>query len=246
MRRQILEKRLDFWVIDAYQVAADAGMGRRINTIMQTCFFAISGILDRDVAIAAIKQAVEKTYGRKSKRLAELNFKAIDMTLAHLHQVKLDGLAAGQVAEPADALAGIELPAFVRDVTLPIYRGLGDRLPVSLMPADGTFPMGTAKYEKRSIALEIPVWDKVLCTQCGKCVLVCPHSAIRSRAFAAERSQARPPARRPPSGTSRPRARNSRPAPISATRWPRRIAPAAATAWRPAPSMTRATSPAGR
>ena len=186
MRRQILEKGLDFWVIDAYRVAADAGMGRRINTIMQTCFFAISGILDRDVAIAAIKQAVEKTYGRKSKRLAELNFKAIDMTLAHLHQVKLDGLAAGQVAEPADALAGIELPAFVRDVTLPIYRGLGDRLPVSLMPADGVFPMGTAKYEKRSIALEIPVWDKVLCTQCGKCVLVCPHSAIRSRAFAAE------------------------------------------------------------
>ncbi len=186
VRRQILEKGLDFWVIDAYRVAADAGMGRRINTIMQTCFFAISGILDRDVAIAAIKQAVEKTYGRKSKRLAELNFKAIDMTLAHLHQVKLDGLAAGQVAEPADALAGIELPAFVRDVTLPIYRGLGDRLPVSLMPADGVFPMGTAKYEKRSIALEIPVWDKVLCTQCGKCVLVCPHSAIRSRAFAAE------------------------------------------------------------
>jgi pyruvate-ferredoxin/flavodoxin oxidoreductase len=185
LRRQILEKKLDFWVIDAYQVAADAGMGRRINTIMQTCFFAISGILPRDTAIAAIKQAVEKTYGKKSKRLAELNFKAIDMTLAHLHQVDLSGRIAGNGAEPADALEGIPLPDFVRDVTLPIYRGLGDRLPVSLMPPDGTFPMGTAQYEKRNIALEIPVWEADLCTQCGKCVLVCPHSAIRARAFTA-------------------------------------------------------------
>ncbi len=201
MRAQILEKRLQLWVIDAYAVAAAAGMGRRINTIMQTCFFAISGILPKDESIAAIKHAVDKTYGRKSKHLADLNYRAIDMTLAELHQVNLsplpragEGLGERGVTE-ADASTLTPtlsrsrervLLDFVRDVTLPIYHGLGDRLPVSLMPADGTFPVGTAKYEKRNIALEIPVWEADLCTQCGKCVFVCPHSAIRARAFMEE------------------------------------------------------------
>ena len=197
MRGQIQAKGLQLWVIDAYRVAADAGMGRRINTIMQTCFFAISGVLPRDQAITAIKQAVEKTYGKKSKRLAELNFKAIDMTLAHLHEVVIPakagkraegefrGTAIQEAAVWTPASAGVtEMPDFVRDVTLPIYYGRGDGLPVSAMPEDGTWPVGTAKYEKRNIALEIPVWDENLCTQCGKCVLVCPHSAIRARAFA--------------------------------------------------------------
>ena len=201
VRGQIRVKGLRLWVIDAYKVAADAGMGRRINTIMQTCFFAISGILPRDQAIAAIKQAVEKTYGRKSRRLADLNFQAIDRALAHLHEVEVTPLSqreAGGIPEPGLVAQNsnppqppfskgggeVDMPDFVRDITLPIYHGRGDELPVSAMPLDGTWPVGTARYEKRNIALEIPVWEADLCTQCGKCVLVCPHSAIRARAFA--------------------------------------------------------------
>ncbi|MBI1283091.1 MAG: pyruvate:ferredoxin (flavodoxin) oxidoreductase [Thiobacillus sp.] len=195
MHAQIRDKRLQLWVIDAYAVAAEAGMGRRINTIMQTCFFAISGILPKDEAIAAIKQAVEKTYGRKSRRLVELNFRAIDMTLAQLHQVAIP--QASDAEAPASDAAGtgatVPVPDFVRELTLPIYQGTGDRLPVSLLPADGTYPLGTAQYEKRNIALEIPVWDADLCTQCGKCVFVCPHTAIRARAFSAETVDDAPP-----------------------------------------------------
>jgi pyruvate-ferredoxin/flavodoxin oxidoreductase len=192
LRAQILEKRLQLWVIDAYAVAAEAGMGRRINTIMQTCFFAISGILPKDEAIVAIKTAVDKTYGRKSKRLVELNYKAIDMTLAELHQVKIPAQPGNLETEPRVA-ATADVPDFVRDLTLPIYHGRGDALPVSRLPADGTYPLGTAQYEKRNIALEIPVWDADLCTQCGKCVLVCPHTAIRARAFSAEAAAGAPP-----------------------------------------------------
>ncbi|MBU1666611.1 MAG: pyruvate:ferredoxin (flavodoxin) oxidoreductase, partial [Gammaproteobacteria bacterium] len=186
LRREIVDKELVFWVIDAYKVAADAEMGRRINTIMQTCFFAISGILPREQAITAIKKAVEKTYGTKSKRLVELNHRAIDMTLAHLHRVDVAQASSLRPENGNQTQAGmpaLQIPDFVRDVTLPIYAGLGDRLPVSAMPVDGTWPVGTAKYEKRNIALEIPVWDEALCTQCGKCVFVCPHSAIRARIF---------------------------------------------------------------
>jgi pyruvate-ferredoxin/flavodoxin oxidoreductase len=202
MRTQIRNKRLQLWVIDAYAVAAEAGMGRRINTIMQTCFFAISGILPKEESIAAIKHAVDKTYGRKSKRLVELNFKAIDMTLAELHNVvipadTLKGTSAGIQSNEkrwTPAFAGVtDVPDFVRDLTLPIYQGQGDRLPVSLLPADGTYPLGTARFEKRNIALEIPVWEADLCTQCGKCVFVCPHSAIRARAFSAEAAANAPP-----------------------------------------------------
>ena len=197
LRRQIVEKKLSFWVIDAYKVAAATEMGRRINTIMQTCFFAISGILPHDQAIAAIKKAVEKTYGRKSRRLVELNHRAIDMTLAHLHQVDVaqaSSLLCANGNQPLRqaGMPALQVPAFVRDVTLPIYAGLGDRLPVSLMPADGTWPVGTAKFEKRNIALEIPVWDEALCTQCGKCVFVCPHSAIRARLFPIEHATGAP------------------------------------------------------
>ncbi|WP_079436811.1 pyruvate:ferredoxin (flavodoxin) oxidoreductase [Zoogloea sp. LCSB751] len=184
MRAGILARGLRLWAIDAYRVAQEAGMGRRINTIMQTCFFAISGILPREQAIAAIKKAVDKTYGRKSRRLADLNHKAIDVTLANLHEVPFAGLTGdGDASQPTLADA---LPDFVRDITLPIYRGEGNRLPVSAMPADGTFPSGTARFEKRNIALEIPVWEPDLCTQCGKCVFVCPHAAIRARAFPVE------------------------------------------------------------
>jgi pyruvate-ferredoxin/flavodoxin oxidoreductase len=196
IQAQIRDKRLKLWVIDAYAVAAEAGMGRRINTIMQTCFFAMSGILPKDDAIAAIKHAVDKTYGKKSRHLVELNYRAIDMTLARLHQVVIPAEAGIQLVEKhwTPASAGVtELPDFVRDLTLPIYQGHGDRLPVSMLPADGTYPLGTARFEKRNIALEIPVWESDICTQCGKCVFVCPHTAIRARAFSAEAAANAPP-----------------------------------------------------
>ncbi|HAJ92414.1 MAG TPA: pyruvate:ferredoxin (flavodoxin) oxidoreductase, partial [Gammaproteobacteria bacterium] len=152
-----------------------------INTVMQTCFFSISGILPGDSAIKAIKAAVEKTYGRKGKRLVELNFKAIDETLANLHKVSVPEAtdAAFNLAEPVPDNA----PDFVRNVTGEIIAGRGDEIPVSLFPTDGTYPLGTAAWEKRNLALEIPVLDENLCTQCGKCPLVCPHGVIRSKVF---------------------------------------------------------------
>ena len=198
MKRQMVEKRIAFHVIDAYKVADEAGMGRRINTVMQTCFFAISGILPQEQAIAAIKHAVEKTYGRKGRRIAELNCRAIDTTIARLHQVEVP--AALDASAPETLAAGskrvIEIKAlndFTRNVTLPLIAGKGDSLPVSLLPVDGTWPTGTARYEKRNLALQLPVWEEDLCTQCGKCVFVCPHSAIRAKVFPAELAAGAPP-----------------------------------------------------
>ncbi len=189
LRRQMRDKEIAFHVIDAYAVAQDSGMGRRINTVMQTCFFAISGILPQDEAIAAIKHAVEKTYGRKGRRIAEQNFKAIDRTLACLHRVQPP---AGDVAVDAPQQPVSAVPEFVRRVTLPLIAGHGDALPVSFFPADGTWPLGTAKYEKRNLALQIPVLETDLCTQCGKCVFVCPHSAIRAKAYPATAGEGAP------------------------------------------------------
>ncbi len=161
-------------------------MGRRINTVMQTCFFAISGILPQDQAIAAIKRAVEKTYGRKGRRIAEQNYRAIDATMAALQRVDVPATLAA-ATDGAAPIVAAGLDAFTRRVTIPLIQGKGDALPVSLLPVDGTWPTGTARHEKRNIALEIPVWDEKLCTQCGKCVFVCPHSAIRAKVFPAER-----------------------------------------------------------
>ena len=179
MQQQMLDKRIRFYTIDAYQVAQDAQMGKRINTIMQTCFFAISGVLPREQAIAAIKEAVEKTYGRKGRRIVDMNFRAIDATLASLHEVPLPAAATSTFERPP-AVAP-DAPDFVQRFTGLLIAGEGDRVPVSLMPVDGTFPLGTAAYEKRNLALEIPVWEPDLCTQCGKCPLVCPHGVIRSK-----------------------------------------------------------------
>jgi pyruvate-ferredoxin/flavodoxin oxidoreductase len=190
MQRQMVEKRIRFYVIDAYQVALDADMGRRINTVMQTCFFAISGILPQDDAIAAIKHAVEKTYGRKGRRIAELNYRAIDKTLACLHAVDYPLESGG--GETSAQGAARQVSDFVRRLTLPLIAGHGDSLPVSLFPADGTWPTGTAKYEKRNLALQIPVIETDLCTQCGKCVFVCPHAAIRAKVFPPELADAAP------------------------------------------------------
>jgi len=181
MQQQVIDKHIRVYCIDAYNIAAISGMDKRINTIMQTCFFSISGVLPGDVAINAIKDAVEKTYGRKGKRLVELNFKAIDETLANLHEVIIPQIpdATFDLTEPVPDNA----PDFVRNVTGAIIAGRGDQIPVSLFPADGTYPVGTAAYEKRNIALEIPVLDENLCTQCGKCPLVCPHGVIRCKVF---------------------------------------------------------------
>lgn len=180
VRDAILAKNIKLYTIDAYDVAQRSKLGKRINTIMQTCFFAISGILPRDEAIAAIKDAVRNTYGRKGRRIIELNETAIDETLACLHEIA-PGQAGTASGEPDNRLA--DAPDFVRRVTAQIIAGQGDLIPVSDMPDDGSFPLGTAAYEKRNLALEIPVWETDLCTQCGKCPFVCPHSAIRSKVF---------------------------------------------------------------
>ena len=179
MQQQMLAKKIRFYVIDAYAVAEKSGMGKRINTIMQTCFFAISGVLPQEEAIAAIKQAVEKTYGKKGQRIVDLNFKAIDETLASLHAVTLPAQVSSQF--DITALISDNAPRFIKQVTGEIIAGRGNLLPVSAMPIDGTFPTGTACYEKRNLALQIPTWETDLCTQCGKCVMVCPHAAIRSK-----------------------------------------------------------------
>jgi pyruvate-ferredoxin/flavodoxin oxidoreductase len=185
VQQTIVDKQLRLFVVDASQVAREAGMGGRINTVMQTCFFAVSGVLPRAEAIAAIKRAIARTYGKRGEPVVQRNFAAVDRTLERLYEVVVPataGTAGGErrPAVPADA------PAFVRDVLARIMSGEGDALPVSALPADGTYPSGTARWEKRRIADEIPVWDDDLCIQCGKCVLVCPHAVIRAKVTTAE------------------------------------------------------------
>ncbi|MCL2101952.1 MAG: pyruvate:ferredoxin (flavodoxin) oxidoreductase, partial [Fibromonadales bacterium] len=181
VQTQIVEKKLKVYVIDGYKVAHDTGMGRRINTIMQTCFFAISGILPKDEAINHIKDSIKKTYLKKGEDVVEKNWEAVDQTLANLHEVKVpSSISADKTFRPA--LIGTN-DKFLNSVTAKIIEGYGDDLPVSAMPADGTFPTATAKYEKRDLALEIPVWGADICIQCGKCAMVCPHAAIRTKAY---------------------------------------------------------------
>jgi pyruvate-ferredoxin/flavodoxin oxidoreductase len=178
-QQQVIEKRLRVFVIDAYAVARESGMGRRINTIMQTGFFAISGILPPADAIVAIKKAIEQTYGNRGEAVLKRNFDAVDHALAHLFEIQIPD----RVTATFDILPPVppSAPEFVRNVLGEIVAGRGDDLPVSALPPDGTFPTGTAKWEKRNIAQEIPVWDEQLCIQCGKCVLVCPHAVIRAK-----------------------------------------------------------------
>ncbi|ROR35066.1 pyruvate:ferredoxin (flavodoxin) oxidoreductase [Inmirania thermothiophila] len=188
---QILEKGIRVYAIDAVTVARETGMGSRINTIMQACFFAVSGLLPREEGIAAIKRAVEKTYGKKGERIVERNFRAIDMALEHLYEVPVPGRITSETE--IGFRVPEEAPDFVRRVTAPLIAGKGDELPVSVLPCDGTYPTGTARWEKRNLALEIPVWEPELCIFCGKCVFVCPHSAIRSKVFHVDRIQDAPP-----------------------------------------------------
>ena len=178
---RILEKNLKLYVIDGNRVARETGMGARTNTIMQTCFFAISGVLPREEAIRKIKKSIEKTYSKKGEEVVRKNFEAADHTLAHLHEAEIPeqvttGLGMREVV-PAEA------PEFVRDVTAMMMAGRGDELAVSALPADGTFPSGTAKWEKRGISEQVPIWDPDICIQCGNCSFVCPHSVIRSKVY---------------------------------------------------------------
>jgi len=190
VQQEIIDKQIRLYAIDAYGIAKETGMGRRINTIMQTAFFAISGILDPELAISEIKTMVEKTYGRKGRRLLERNYAAIDASLAHLHQIDIPAAVTSRIELPP-VIQG-DAPDFVRNVTATLIAGRGDELPVSAIPVDGTWPLGTAAYEKRRLALEIPLWDAELCTHCGKCPLACPHAAIRSKMFPASAAEGAP------------------------------------------------------
>jgi len=190
VQQQIIDKKLKFYVIDAYKVADETGMGVRINTIMQTCFFAISGVLPRDEAIAKIKDAIKKTYGRKGDDVVQMNFNAVDASVANLHQVTVPDTATSTREMPPTVSP--EAPEFVRDVTATIMSGRGDEVPVSKMPVDGSFPTGTTQWEKRNITLEIPVWDPDVCIQCLKCVLACPHSVIRGAMYDAKHLEGAP------------------------------------------------------
>jgi pyruvate-ferredoxin/flavodoxin oxidoreductase len=181
IQEQIIAKKIKFYVIDGYEVAQKTGMGGRVNTIMQTAFFAISGVLPREEAIEAIKASIKKTYGRKGDQVVQQNYAAVDQTLANLHQVKIPATASSTIEMPP--IVAAQAPEFVRNVTAQIWAGFGESLPVSAMPIDGTFPTGTAAWEKRNIALEIPVWDTEVCIQCNKCVIVCPHATIRAKVF---------------------------------------------------------------
>ncbi len=181
IQEQLINKKIKFYIIDAYKVANNTGMGVRINTIMQTCFFAISGVLPREQAIEAIKNSIKKTYGKKGDQIVQQNFQAVDQTLANLHEVIVPAKVTSEIAMPP--VVSARAPEFVQEVTAPIIAGFGDSLPVSAMPVDGTFPLGTTQWEKRNIALEIPVWDSVTCIQCNKCAMVCPHAAIRTKVY---------------------------------------------------------------
>ncbi len=180
-QEQIIAKRLKFFVVDGYAVARETGMGSRMNTIMQTCFFAISGVLPREEAIAAIKTSITKSYGKLGEAVVQKNFAAVEATLANLHEVAVPDHASStfNILPPVSSRA----PSFVRDVLGVMISGQGDSLPVSALPPGGTFPTGTSRWDKRNIAQEIPVWDESLCIQCGKCVLVCPHAVIRAKVY---------------------------------------------------------------
>jgi len=180
VQEQIIAKRLKFYVVNAYEVARQNDMGAHINTIMQTCFFAVSGVLPREEAIAQIKEAIRKTYGYRGESVVQMNFAAVDATLAQLHEVTVPDRLSGGELRP---VVPPEAPEFVQRVTARIIAGEGEGLPVSALPADGTYPSGTTQWEKRNLALEVPVWEPDICIQCGKCVLVCPHAVIRAKVY---------------------------------------------------------------
>jgi pyruvate-ferredoxin/flavodoxin oxidoreductase len=181
MQGQIIEKNLNFYVIDGYTVAKNTGMGARINTIMQTCFFAISGVLPKDEAIQQIKNAIQKSYGSKGELVVKKNFEAVDGTLENLFKIDVPAEITSQITLPPTV--SNDAPDYVKETLAMIMKGKGDDIPVSQMPLDGTFPSATTQWEKRNIALEVPEWDTEVCIQCGKCAMVCPHATIRIKAY---------------------------------------------------------------
>jgi pyruvate-ferredoxin/flavodoxin oxidoreductase len=189
VQQQLIDKKAKFFVIDAYQVARDTGMGSRMNVIMQVCFFAISKVLPREEAIEAIRESIRHTYGRKGEEVVQKNMRAVDETLAHLFAVKAPEAATSQIEMP-EVFPGA--PQFERDVLGAIYAGRGDELPVSAFSCDGTFPTATSRWEKRNLALEIPQWDTKICIQCGKCAMVCPHAVIRIKVYDAKHLEGAP------------------------------------------------------
>jgi len=180
-QEHIINKKLNFYVIDAYEVAKHTGMGTRINTIMQTCFFAISGVLPKDEAIEQIKKAIKKTYGAKGDEIVKKNYEAVDQTLANLFKIDVPAAVTSTFELPP--AVSDKAPDYVKQVLAKIIEGNGDDVKVSEMPIDGTFPTATTMWEKRNIALEVPVWDNEICIQCGKCAMVCPHAAIRTKVY---------------------------------------------------------------
>ena len=191
VQQQIIDKKLRFYVIDAYKIAKEVGLGVRINTIMQTCFFALSNIIPRDEAIKEIKSFIRKSYGRRGEEIVQMNFAAVDKALENLHEVKVPD----RVTSTFDMRPPVpdEAPEFVKKVTAEMIAGRGDELPVSAFSPDGTFPTGTTQWEKRNIALEIPEWDPDVCIQCGRCVMSCPHAVIRSKVYPADLLKEAPP-----------------------------------------------------
>jgi pyruvate-ferredoxin/flavodoxin oxidoreductase len=181
VQEQIITKKLKFYVIDAATVARETGMSGRINTIMQTCFFALAGVLPKDEAIYQIKKAIEKTYSKKGPAIVEKNYLAVDATLAMLFDVEVPAYSSSEMI--MDFHISSDAPAFVQDVTASMLFGKGDDLPVSKMPVDGTYPSGTTQWEKRNIADFVPIWDPETCIQCGNCAYVCPHSVIRAKFY---------------------------------------------------------------
>ena len=186
-QQAIIDKGLHFYVVDALAVADKTNMGRRINTVMQTCFFAlIEGatsvpLLSRERAIAEIKEAIAKTYGKRGETVVEQNYAAVDASLSHLHEVTVPAMVSSSFTMPP--VVASHAPAFIQNVTARMMAGLGDLLPVSALPVDGTYPTGTTQWEKRNIATEVPEWDEEICIQCGKCALVCPHGVIRLKIY---------------------------------------------------------------
>jgi pyruvate-ferredoxin/flavodoxin oxidoreductase len=191
LQLRMIDKHVRLFVIDGDSVASETGMGRRVNTIMQTCFFALSGVLPRQEAIAAIKHSIQKTYGKRGEAIVQRNFAAVDATLEHLHEVQIPDAPTSTIERRRTRPDTDD--EFVRTITAQLIDGFGDLLPTSALPIDGTFPTGTTRWEKRNIALEIPEWDPAVCIQCSKCVMVCPHAVIREKVYDASHLDAAPP-----------------------------------------------------
>ena len=192
VQERLLAKQIELYVVDAGRIARESGLAGRTNTVLQTCFFAISGVLERDRALERVKAAIAKTYGRRGAEVVERNQRAVDHALEGLHRVELPGRVSSTRELPE--LIPADAPPFVRSVTAKMIAGRGDELPVSALPVDGTYPSGTTKYEKRNISDLVAVWDEELCIQCGNCSFVCPHSVIRSRYYDGAHLQEVPPA----------------------------------------------------